>query len=209
MVIYKIISLGNTGTGKTCIFNRFSKNIYNEYIPLTFGVDFMICNMTINSQEYKLQMWDLAGIEKFRNIVRSYYRNTHGAILVYDITDSESLLSLEKWLNDLSFSYNLHNFLDSPALVMVGTKKDIKKKQIVSFDEAKKFAQLHGIKDVIECSAKTGENISKIFEVLTLRINEKVDAGYMSINGMENLTLLDLETQDDKLTKMAKCCSII
>ncbi len=207
-MIYKIISVGDTGIGKTCIFNRFGKNIYEECIPITLGVDFMVRDIMIQNQDYKLQMWDLGGMEKFRNIIRSYYRNTHGIMLVYDITNRDSFLHLKHWLDDISDIYDIYKFTESPAIIIIGTKLDMKKNRVITYDEAKKFADNYGIKDVIECSSKSGENINKIFEVLSLRIDEKVNLGYMDIKSTDKFTLIDIETEND-LNKMATCCQII
>ena len=85
--LYKIIMVGDAGSGKTSILLRFADNIYNEYQPCTIGVDFKMKLVKIDNRIVKLQMWDTAGQEKYRSISNAYYRNAHGCIAVYDITN--------------------------------------------------------------------------------------------------------------------------
>ena len=85
--IFKILVIGESGVGKTAILERYCENVFNESLLSTVGVDFKAKFLTVDGKTTKLQLWDTAGQEKFRNITSSYYRGTHGCIVAYDVTD--------------------------------------------------------------------------------------------------------------------------
>jgi len=96
--LFKLLLIGNSSVGKSCILLRFSDNIFNDNFLPTIGVDFKIRTFDLQSKTIKMQIWDTAGQERFKTITSSYYRGAHGVILVYDITDRQSFKDLENWL---------------------------------------------------------------------------------------------------------------
>merc|ERR1711967_229834 len=87
--LFKLLLIGDSGVGKSCLLLRFTDDTYAESYISTIGVDFKIRTIQLESKTIKLQIWDTAGQERFRTITSSYYRGAHGIIVVYDITDSE------------------------------------------------------------------------------------------------------------------------
>ncbi|KAL1882116.1 hypothetical protein VTK73DRAFT_2207 [Phialemonium thermophilum] len=120
----KIILLGPSGSGKSCLLHRFVKNEWRVLSSQTIGVEFASKIIKVGSgarrKRIKLQLWDTAGTERFRSVSRSYYRGAAGAILVYDITSHNSFMGLQPFLNDA-------RALASPNLtaVLVGNKLDL------------------------------------------------------------------------------------
>ena len=201
MSIYKIICIGNTGIGKTSILNRYINGIFNDQTPLTIGVDFFTKIARVNNSELKLQLWDLGGMEKFRQIIKCYFTATNGIMLVYDITNRQSFIDLEYWMKEISDRYNFSDLYDSPSIMLVGCKTDLQRKRVVTETETMEFATKHGIDIVLECSSKSGENIDKIFELIAERIHEIKEKTY------KPKEIFEIET--DPEPNFSNCCFII
>ncbi|CAK7200612.1 hypothetical protein SEUCBS139899_003310 [Sporothrix eucalyptigena] len=120
----KIILLGPSGSGKSCLLHRFVKNEWRVLSSQTIGVEFSSKIIKVGNgarrKRIKLQLWDTAGTERFRSVSRSYYRGAAGAILVYDVTAHRSFDALQPFLNDA-------RALASPNLttLLVGNKLDL------------------------------------------------------------------------------------
>ncbi len=115
--------MGNVSTGKTSLVQRFVKNTFNSDYKSTIGVDFEVENFTILNVPFNLQIWDTAGQERFRCIATAYYRGSKSIIVAFDLTDQESLQSVEGWLND---ALKANKFDQQPQFIfIVGTKRDL------------------------------------------------------------------------------------
>lgn len=157
--LFKFIIIGDCGVGKTSLMYKFCKDEYHDNFVSTLGVDLGVRVFTINSNDYKLQIWDTADQEKYNTVVRTYYNNANGVIIGYDVSNLSSYNNLSKWLDDLS----VH--LDGTKNVIkliVGLKADLHDLRVVSYDEATKFAEQHGCK-YMECSSKNNYNVEQVF----------------------------------------------
>merc|ERR1711965_386176 len=99
--LFKLLLIGDSGVGKSCLLLRFADDTYTETYISTIGVDFKIRTVEIDQKVIKLQIWDTAGQERFRTITSSYYRGAHGIIVVYDVTDEESFTAVERWMTEI------------------------------------------------------------------------------------------------------------
>src|SRR3990167_8943734 len=96
--LFKILIIGASGVGKTCLLNRYVDNEFTESFISTIGVDFKIHRVYLDDQVIQLQIWDTAGQDRFRTITRAYYRGAHGVIFVYDSSNRETFKTLYTWL---------------------------------------------------------------------------------------------------------------
>ncbi|MFQ6126192.1 MAG: Rab family GTPase [Candidatus Heimdallarchaeota archaeon] len=157
---FKTISLGKEAVGKTSLIRRFAVGQFSEtYIP-TLGVDFFVKNVRIDKINVKLLLYDTAGQESFGPLRPLYYRKANGAFIVFDITQRSSFEKLDYWYNEV--------YINCGAIpyIIVGNKLDLEADRSVSIGEATTYAASNGLK-YIETSAKTGENVSELFEILT------------------------------------------
>lgn len=165
--LFKLLLIGDSGVGKSCLLLRFADDTYTESYISTIGVDFKIRTIDLDAKTIKLQIWDTAGQERFRTITSSYYRGAHGIIVVYDTTDLESFNNVKQWLHEIDryASENVNKLL-------VGNKSDLTSKRAVSYDQAKEFADSLGIA-FIETSAKSSTNVEKAFMTMASQIKER------------------------------------
>lgn len=161
--IIKILLLGDSGSGKTAVLNRYCFGAFRSSV-CTIGIDFKIKNLVINNDKIRLQLWDTAGQERFRTIARSYYRGAQAVIIMYDITDRKTFEDINYWICDIMVKSG-NDFLK----VLVGNKVDLDDKRIITFEEGKQLADKHNI-NFFETSAKTGQNIEELFNHLSKQV---------------------------------------
>jgi len=154
----KIIVLGSSEVGKTCVLNRYFNNEFKENCLSTIGIDFQTKFFKFEDKKIKVNYTDTAGQEKFRAISVNYLKGANGVILVFDITNRESFDLLESWMNELR-----ENNKAGISKVLIGNKSDLAEKRDVQKEEAEKFAESIKCK-YYESSAKTGENITEALD---------------------------------------------
>lgn len=166
--LFKLLLIGDSGVGKSCLLLRFADHTYTESYISTIGVDFKIRTIDLDGKTIKLQIWDTAGQERFRTITSSYYRGAHGIIVVYDVTDSESFNNVKQWLSEIEryASENVNKLL-------VGNKCDLAHKKQVEYDQAKTFADNLDI-PFLETSAKNATNVEKAFLTMAAEIKNRI-----------------------------------
>ncbi|XP_041968159.1 ras-related protein Rab-18 [Aricia agestis] len=161
----KILVIGESGVGKSSIILAFTTGDYNSSFPATIGVDYKCKVMDVNGLKVKLGIWDTAGQERYRTLTNSFYRDAHGAILVYDVSEPKTLHKLNEWVEELQVYSTKKNIV----CLVVGNKID--KERAVSREAGQAFAQKHRML-FIESSAKTQEGINLAFEELVQKIIE-------------------------------------
>uniref|UniRef100_A0A8C8DYB8 small monomeric GTPase n=1 Tax=Oryzias sinensis TaxID=183150 RepID=A0A8C8DYB8_9TELE len=100
-LLFKLLLIGDSGVGKTCVLFRFSDDAFNTTFISTIGIDFKIKTVELQGKKIKLQIWDTAGQERFHTITTSYYRGAMGIMLVYDISNTKSFENISKWLRNI------------------------------------------------------------------------------------------------------------
>ncbi|XP_059149513.1 ras-related protein Rab-13-like [Physella acuta] len=156
--LLRLMLVGDTGVGKTCLINQYAFNEFLENHTTTVGVDFRMKVINLDGKNVKLQIWDTAGQERFEAITKQYYSRAQGCILVYDICSRSSFESLAKWL-----IYVKQYAKDSTSVVVVGNKSDLSMKRQVPTATAKQFADENNIR-FYETSAKDALSLIKPFE---------------------------------------------
>jgi Ras-related protein Rab-1A len=166
--LIKVLLIGDSGVGKSCLLLRFVDDRYESNYIATIGIDFRIKTLIINGKRVKIQIWDTAGQERFRSITSSYYRGAMGIILVYDITDSDSFNNIKRWM------YNIDKYADTNVKkLLIGNKADIENRRLISFTQGNNLANDLQI-DFIETSAKTGDHVSDMFILIAKSIVSQI-----------------------------------
>ena len=159
---YNIILLGNSGVGKTCIFNRFSKNIYSEKFPSTVGCETTKYYIKYKNQKYILNFRDPAGQEKYKAVTKSFLKQNDGVLFIFDLSERKSFEDLEAWYN----IYKEEN--ENIVGILIGNKSD--NKHNVKEEEAIQFTFKHELRRYFETSAKLDKNIKKSITYLLEQI---------------------------------------
>ncbi|XP_035736287.1 ras-related protein Rab-43-like isoform X2 [Vespa mandarinia] len=166
--LFKIVLIGDCETGKTSVVQRFRSGIFIERQGTTIGVDFTIKTVLIDGKKVKLQIWDTAGHERFRTITQSYYRSADGVIIVYDITNRSTILSIQRWVEEVRRYTSSH-----VLLLLIGNKCDLEDLRQVKKSEAEALCKyLPEVLQVIETSAKENTNIDAIFFCLASELKK-------------------------------------
>ncbi|XP_031561626.1 ras-related protein Rab-10-like [Actinia tenebrosa] len=164
-LFFKLLLIGDSGVGKTCIIFRFADNTFNPSFISTIGIDFKIKTLEIGGKKIKLQIWDTAGQERFHTITTAYYRGAMGIILVYDVTSEKSFSNISKWLKKIEDHAN-----EDVKRMLIGNKCDVPpEKRVISTERGEQLASYHSI-TFMETSALSNINIEKAFLTLTEEI---------------------------------------
>merc|ERR1711962_252656 len=167
--LFKLLLIGDSGVGKTCIVFRFCENAFNTSFISTIGIDFKLKTIDLRGKRIKLQIWDTAGQERFRAITASFYRGAMGILLVYDITNSRSFENIANWLRKI-------DEYATPGVerMIVGNKIDIEDKRVVSKEKGEDIAKKHNVR-FLETSAKTNINVEAAFIQIAEVILDKTE----------------------------------
>ncbi|KMZ73101.1 Ras-related protein RIC1 [Zostera marina] len=166
--LFKLLLIGDSGVGKSCLLLRFVDDSYLESYISTIGVDFKIRTVEQEGKTLKLQIWDTAGQERFRTITSSYYRGAHGIIVVYDVTDQESFNNIRQWLTEIDRYAS-----DTVNKLLVGNKCDLTDSRVVSYEAGKALADEIGIA-FLETSAKDATNVEEAFIKMSIEIKNRM-----------------------------------
>ncbi|XP_038057652.1 ras-related protein Rab-10-like isoform X3 [Patiria miniata] len=166
-LLFKLLLIGDSGVGKTCILFRFSDDTFNTTFISTIGIDFKIKTVELQGKKIKLQIWDTAGQERFHTITTSYYRGAMGIMLVYDITQEKTFDNIAKWLRNIQEHAN-----EDVEKMLLGNKCDMEDKRMISKERGENIARENGIK-FLETSAKANVNVEKAFMTLAEDILKK------------------------------------
>ena len=155
---FKLIIIGDSGVGKSCLAIKAIKNYFEDLYAPTVGFEFLSFSVKINEETVKLQIWDTCGQEAYRSLIKSLYRNSSLAILVYSIDSKHSFENLESWLNELKIQSN-----PDIKIILIGNKVDLEDKREVTKEMGEQFCIDHNLCLFMETSAKTGFNAQNLF----------------------------------------------
>jgi Ras-related protein Rab-8A len=156
----KLLTIGDSGVGKTNLLIRFTDESFSPSFITTIGIDFRSKFSLIDGRRIKINIWDTAGQDRFKTITQAYYKGADGVMLVYDVTDEKSFLSIKSWMKSLD------NYADdSIKKILVANKCDLVKDRKVASSRGIDLAKEYGI-PYFECSAKSGEGVAEAFDTL-------------------------------------------
>lgn len=160
--LFKILVVGDSGVGKSCLLLRFVDDTFSESFISTIGVDFKIFTMDIDGKSCKLQIWDTAGQERFRTITTNYYRGAHGIVMVYDVTDLTTFANIKQWNDEIDIKAQ-------PMVnkLLIGNKCDLPSK--VDTNAVKEYAASLNV-PFLQTSARDATNVHEAFQVLARKI---------------------------------------
>ncbi|KAL0210322.1 hypothetical protein RCL1_004758 [Eukaryota sp. TZLM3-RCL] len=174
--LYKIVLIGNSGSGKSCLLSRFTRDEFIKECKSTIGVEFATRSLQIDGITIKAQVWDTAGQERYKAITSAYYRGAVGALLVYDITKRPSFENVSQWLEELK-SHADHNIV----VMLIGNKCDLTFARAVTAEEAADYARRNDL-SFLETSALDGTNVDRAFQDVLTHIY-KADSQNLLLEG--------------------------
>ena len=164
---YKIIFIGDIFVGKTSIISRYKYEVIESVYSATVGIDFITKDVFLEDKIIRLILWDTAGQERFRSLIPSYLRNAKCIILVYDISNKSTFVSLNKWYLD-----SKKHVSENTLFAICGNKSDLKR--AVTKEEIENFSNKNNIPIFMEVSALTGEGINDLFNAIIKKFCDTV-----------------------------------
>jgi Ras-related protein Rab-11A len=200
-MIFKLIIIGDSTTGKTNILSRYLNNKFEKISKSTIGVELGNKTFNIKNNIVNCQIWDTAGQERYRSMTKAYYKGALGALIVYDITKKTTFESVENWLTDLKNSAD-----QKISVILIGNKNDLEEEREVTIEEGEMKAKEFGIA-FLETSALNGTNIEKAFKTLVEEVDNKCHKEFESVTDVEIMKgkVINLD-ESEKETKKSKCC---
>merc|ERR1711934_762548 len=168
-MLIKLLLIGDSGVGKSCLLCRYSDDVFNSNFITTIGIDFKIRTIELDGAKIKLQIWDTAGQERFRTITQAYYRGAMGILLVYDVADDKSFNNIRTWMRNIDQHAN-----EQVVKILLGNKCDIASR-MVTVEQGEELAKEFGIK-FFETSAKNNTNVEEAFNAIAKAIKNKKPA---------------------------------
>ena len=200
---FKLIVIGDSGVGKSCLTNNAIKNTFDDAYNATVGFEFFTFNIRFNGKVVKLQIWDTCGQELYRSLITNFYRNSSLAMMVYSINSKESFDNVEMWLRELRTHSN-----PDVKVFLIGNKSDLEAEREVTTEQGENFYKQNNLSLFMESSAKTGFNTQKIFikaaEILYEDYNKykddnsSNDMGSTDENKVNNRQKLDIHNNKNK-----------
>lgn len=191
---FKILTLGESGVGKTCLLLRFTENKFMANHLATIGIDYKSKNIQVKEKTIKLKIWDTAGQERFRNITQQYYKGADGIVLVYDVSDRNSFEMLRGWITQIS------THTTKVGIVLVGNKCDKENRKVLK-EEAEDLGKEHGLK-YIETSALENIGVEETFDTLGEEILRLRGDSLEKVSSSSTVRV----NREDKTKGNKKCC---
>jgi len=193
-LMFRIITLGNSGVGKTSIINRYTKNVFNDNNSSTIGINFFIKELYINKKKVEIKLIDTCGQEKYQALSKAYLKNTDACFFVFALNDKDSFDDIKKWMALFNQNQNIN---DIPH-ILLGNKSDLKPEVEESIID--EFVNKEKIR-YIKTSAKKNENINEAMEELCKLIFQKKN--FSNTQSINNIIISDKKTKKKK----KKCLS--
>ena len=199
-IIFKIITLGNSGVGKTSIIKRYVYNQFDQSAISSIGVIFSFKDVLIGGDEnkkIKLKLIDTAGEEKYRSLSKTYYKNAEAVLFVFALNNEESFKEIINWLK--TFKEN-SNAIEIPKY-LIGNKIDLER--VIDKEQIEECSQNNNLK-YIETSAKDNQNIDDLFNDIANNLYESyIEKG--GLNNKQKVSKLKISYSEEN-KKRNNCC---
>ena len=162
----RVITVGDSGVGKTSLIHRIKSGSFLDQTVPTIGAGVTPIEVVVEDNKYSFQMWDTAGQEMYRNIIPIYFKGAVVAVLVFSLSDPKSFANLDSWLDQIA-----EHSSDDIIILVFGNKTDAQPLQVTE-EEAKRWAKSKNL-DIFFTSAKTGQNISLIMPYIATTYENK------------------------------------
>ena len=174
--LIKFIIVGDSSVGKSNIMLRFTQDKFEKDRKTTLGVEFANKQLIYNNTVYTIQIWDTAGQEQFKSIIRGYYKDSAVALVVYDITNEESFEHIQNWINDCQ------NLAPSSILIiLMGNKNDLENERKISKEKGENLANEYNM-TFFETSALNGNGIQDVFQKCIETIDNRIKEGFYNLD---------------------------
>lgn len=197
---YKIVLVGDSGTGKSNITSQFVDEKFNEFTKTTMGIDFKTKRVIFGNVNISVQMWDTAGQERFKSVGRSYYHESCAIIIVYDITRKSTFDSIPSWIKEIQNSLDVD--ISEVEIMIIGNKTDLEKQRVVSHYDVKKLEELCNF-TYVETSAKNNVGVTEAMTTLIKNIHQR------GIGNQKSFNRLNINDADVNKSKDSNCCIIL
>ncbi|KAK9731750.1 Ras family [Popillia japonica] len=205
---FKVVLVGEGCVGKSSLILQYIENTFNSSHITTVQASFLTKKLNIDGQRVSLAIWDTAGQEQFHALGPLYYRNSNGAVLVYDITNESSFPKVKVWVKELRKMLG-----NDVCLVIVGNKTDLEKERHVNLQEAEQYSEAVGAIH-FQTSAKLNEGVEDVFLALTNRMLEQAAKQRSRSETLErqgsqrrNVIIVDDEETAAPTASSKQCCS--
>lgn len=176
---YKVVIVGAVSVGKTSLVNRIHYNQFEEDYQPTIGAGYVPYKTTYDGKDVELQIWDTAGMERYKSLGPIYYRDAVACLIVYDLTDNESAQSVENWLQAFRATVKTGAYV-----VVAGNKSDLENK-IVPVDQMESWCEKNGF-DHFLTSAKSGAGVSELFQKIVETLVKTQSASSTTTQSMDS-----------------------
>ena len=195
---FKLITLGDSGVGKTSILKRFVNQKFDEDMISTIGFGFSSKQVTLkNGSKIKFKLVDTAGQENFRSLNNSYLKNAEGIFFIFSHNSRKSFENITYWIDSIKENIQeINNFKNFPAF-LIGNKSDLEHK--INDEEIEDFSKENNFSGYIETSAKENINIDKIFQEMGETLIKIY--GYKKNKGNVKLTVSKIKKKENKCMK--------
>jgi len=161
---FKLVLLGESAVGKSSLVLRFVKGQFLEFQESTIGAAFLTQTVCLSDTTVKFEIWDTAGQERYHSLAPMYYRGAQAAIIVFDITSSESFEKAKNWVKELQRQGN-----PNIVIALAGNKSDLAANRKISTEEGQAYSDENGIL-FMETSAKTASNVNELFVAIAKKL---------------------------------------
>jgi len=167
---FKIVLFGDETEAKRILTNKYMINLFSSSQAEALGVDFEVKSLSVDRFKIKLQVWDISGEGRFRELLPNYISHARGGLFVYDVTEKSSLTNIDFWLSIVKKELLKEEIF--PIIAVGIVPESVNQRQITS-EEGKILADLHDLDGFIECSISSGSDIEKMFESLSKLMLER------------------------------------